>query len=578
MSATDIANLERLLRQQESLREVIESISSELELRPLLTRIVRKACELLDADNGTIGLVDEQRNVIRTEAAYRMPPDELGAEMPPGVGLAGQVFLTRQPVILDRYGEVEKPLQRGMLENAVIGMPIFWGDRLIGFFGLGSPPPRRFTAQDVEVLSLFAKHAAVAIENARLFASMQRTLGETQLLYETSRRISTAMRLDEVVAAYLEQVAVRGRYACSVALYAFDENGKRTAVVVHGRWAPAEGLSLDEMQLPYTCDALDLLLDAGQTVLIRDVHTDPRVSEELREIQRRSERPALAMIPLITRGQRIGLVVLSYPKVHEWREAELRPYLATAAQLAIAIDSRLQQRLLFERGQQVAVLEERQRLARDLHDSVTQLLFTMTLIAQSIGPAWRRAPEEGERRVQRLLEISQAALAEMRALLAELRPTGQPARPRVSPAAGITGVPSEGLAQALRKHAEDAAHDGPRVELFTKGYVAQPPAVEEALFRIAQEALNNVLKHAQARRVEIHLRAERSIIRLRIKDDGRGFAPNLPILNERPRDPRQGGLGLSTMRERAEALGGAVRIISRPGRGTTVAVTIPKKE
>src|SRR5258706_16400758 len=95
-----------LLRQFESLREVIESISSELELRPLLTRIVRHACELLDADNGTIGLVDAERSIIRTEAAFRMPEDEIGAEMEPGVGLAGQVFRARQPIVLDRYGEL----------------------------------------------------------------------------------------------------------------------------------------------------------------------------------------------------------------------------------------------------------------------------------------------------------------------------------------------------------------------------------------------------------------------------------------------------------------------------------------
>jgi GAF domain-containing protein len=83
------ASLEQLLRQQESLRQVIESISSELELRPLLTRIVRHACELIGADNGAIGLVDESRQVIRTEAVYHMVPAELGTEMPPGAGLAG---------------------------------------------------------------------------------------------------------------------------------------------------------------------------------------------------------------------------------------------------------------------------------------------------------------------------------------------------------------------------------------------------------------------------------------------------------------------------------------------------------
>ena len=115
-----------------------------------------------------------------------------------------------------------------------------------------------------------------------------------------------------------------------------------------------------------------------------------RASPELREIQARDRRPAVAMIPLMARGRRIGLVILSSPSIHQWSSADLRLYQATAAQLANAIDTRFQQSLLYERGQELAVLEERQRLARELHDSVTQMLFSMTLIAQSLAPAWQR--------------------------------------------------------------------------------------------------------------------------------------------------------------------------------------------
>lgn len=139
--------LETLLRQQESLRAVIESISQELELRPLLTRIVYEACELIGADNGTIGLVDDKRGVVRSEAVYQMPPDELGAEIPAGVGLAGRVLSTRQPVVLERYGNVDRPTQTGLVENAVIGIPIWWRDHLIGVFGIGARPPRTFRAR-----------------------------------------------------------------------------------------------------------------------------------------------------------------------------------------------------------------------------------------------------------------------------------------------------------------------------------------------------------------------------------------------------------------------------------------------
>jgi signal transduction histidine kinase len=564
-------------RSPPDLHEVIESISSELALRPLLTRIVQHACELLGADRGTIGLVDTERNVIRTEAAYRMPPDELGAEMPPGVGLAGAVLQAQEAIILNHYGELDAPVQPTLTDDTVIGLPIFWRGRMVAFFGIGAAPPRRFTPEDVALLSTLARHAAVAIDNAQLFDHTHRALTETQLLYETSERISTAMNVTGVIEAYLAQVATRDRYACSVVLYEFDADGRRVAVVVRGRWAPEEGFSLANVRLPYSRDALDPLLDAGQTVAINDVHTDPRVPPALRRIQTESGRPALALIPLIARRQRIGLVVLSYPVAHDWQESALRPYQATAVQLAGAIDSRRQQRLLQERNQQLAVLEERQRLARELHDSVTQLLFSVTLIAQSIAPAWRRNPAEGEERIRRLLELSQSALAEMRALLAELRPadgrpvTSKPATP------GLERLQREGLPAALRLHLAEIAGDSLAVEVNAAGYFPAgaarlPLPVEETLYRVGQEALNNVVKHAQAGRVAIDLRVDQAEARLIISDDGRGFrAPD--NANGLP-----GHLGLKIMRERVAAVGGDLRLTSTPGAGTAVAITVPWQE
>ena len=569
------------LRQQEALRQVIESISGELEPHILLPHIIRAACELLGAARGTIGLWDEEHHVIRNEAVFQMPPDELGAEMPPGVGLAGQVYRAQAPIVLNCYAELEHPIRLDMLEDAVIGLPIFGHGQFIGFLGVGAAPPRRFDERDVETLTLFARHAAIALENARSFAQTQSALREMELLYQTSRRISTAMNVDQVIEAYLDQVATRGNYTCNIVLYEFDAGGERSAVIVRGRWSPREGPALVQERYPYTRDALDPLLDAGQTVAIADVYTDARVSSELRAIQSQDGRPALAMIPLIARGERIGLVVLSDVVAHEWSRGELQLYQATAAQLATAMDSRRQQRLVYERGQQLAILEERQRLARELHDSVTQMIFSITLIAQSLAPAWRRNPAEGEQRVARLLELSQTALAEMRALLAELRPAadGRAARSTAETTLvpGVVRVRREGLAAALQQHAAALAQDGLQIEIETRGYpvadsnnqAARP--YEEALFRIAQEALNNVVKHAHAKHVFVNLGGDREALRMTIHDDGIGFVPEFAAQLSNGLS----GLGLRTMPERAQALNGTVQITSTPGSGTTVEVVIP---
>lgn len=563
--------LHELLRQQESLRDVIESISSQLELRPLLTQIVQHACQLLGAARGTIGLVDKYRNVIRTEAVYKMPPDELGMEMSPGVGLAGQVLQTQAPVILGHYGQVGQPVQMGMLEDSVIGLPIFWRGDLIGFFGIGADTPHVFTEQDLETLTIYARHAAVAIENARLFSGMQRALEETQLLYETSRRISTALDIDEVVAAYLEQVAVRADYACTIVLYEFNGEGRRTYRVTRGYWTPEEGRVLMRQRMPYYRDNLDDLLDAGQTVVIADVNGDGRVPAGLRALQNQSGRPALALIPLFIHGKRIGLVVLSYAAVHEWSESDLRPYQMTAVQLATAIDGRQQQRLLYQWGQQMAVVDERQRLARELHDAVTQLVFSVTLIAQSIAPAWRRDPAEGERRVARLLELSQAALAEMRALLFELRPVESPIALSSAIMPGLVRVQREGLVSALQDHVDRLVQAQLEIILRATAYEPQSQHYEEALFRIAQESLNNIVKHAQADCAWITLWVSADGVYLTVKDDGVGFSD--PIT-----DNNYSGFGLGTMRSRAEAVGGLLEIMTRPGHGTTIAVTLPTGE
>jgi signal transduction histidine kinase len=230
------------------------------------------------------------------------------------------------------------------------------------------------------------------------------------------------------------------------------------------------------------------------------------------------------------------------------------------------------------------VLQERQRLARELHDSVTQLIFSTTLIAQSIGAAWRRDPAEGQQRAERVLELSRQALAEMRALLLELRPpeaSGAAVNLATLPAARL--VEREGLVAALRRHTDDLKRDGLQVALDAGGYEALPFAQEEALFRIAQEALHNVAKHAHAQHVEIDLSVAGNETRLAVRDDGAGFAPGRPEASfgrQRPRGakarPMQGGYGLITMRERAAALGGVVQVTSAPGAGTTVEVRLPQ--
>jgi signal transduction histidine kinase len=612
---------ERLVHLADSLPAVIEAVCRERQLRPILMRLLQHASDAARRRAVRIAIINRIGRLITSRLSLDeilqtaieticgnlhfadlglMLVDPANPEMfvlraKTGVysallpkdyrqsihqGIIGAAARARQRILLnDVAGDPRYIPVRGMDDVcAELAVPVVVGDRLLGVLNVEST--RRLSEEDAVDLEVVADQLGVAIDNARLFARTQQTLAETQLLYETSRRMSTSMDLDEVIGTYLEQVAARGRYVCTVMLYAIDEAGQRTAAIIRGRWTPREGRVHVEERLLYTRDAFDPLLDAGQTVTIADFRSDPRVSAELRSIQSGNKRPAWAMIPLMVRSQRIGLVILSYPFVHQWNEADLEPYQGTAAQLAAAIDSRQQHLLLIERGQRLAVLEERQRLARELHDSVTQLIFSMTLIAQSIAPAWRRDAVEGERRVTRLLELSQSTLTEMRALLAELRPAADTAV-----ASGVEGVMPEigrvrrdGLEAALRLHLADIARDGLQVDFTATEYRPQPLAHEEALFRIVQEALNNVVKHARARRVEITLWAVDDSIVLTVRDDGQGFTSEPVSLAGRLRSPTSGGFGLRIMRERAEAFGGRFDVISAPGKGTIIDVRLPQED
>jgi signal transduction histidine kinase len=395
-----------------------------------------------------------------------------------------------------------------------------------------------------------ADQIGAALDNARLIVGLQRALETTRLLFEVSRSLGAAMSVEEVIASYLREVAARGPFICTVALYERDERDRMQAVVVAGYWTPAMGVRMEQRRVLHTQDALDELLDAGETVTISDTRTDPRVGESLRRQQAQSGRPALALIPLLTRGRRFGLVILSYDRAYDWPAAELRLYQTTASQLASALDSRLQHGLAAERAQQVALLEERRRLARELHDSVTQSLFSMSLLTQALPELWELDRDEAWRSLEQIRDLTRGALAEMRELLFELRPAD----------AG-----EQNLAQAMRTRAAAfQRRTGLVAQVEAPTTLPLPASQAHALLRIMQESLTNISRHARASKVRLELRPGPPLA-LRIADDGRGFDPA---------SVEAGRLGLISMRERAAAIGARLELWSAPGAGTAITVTL----
>jgi signal transduction histidine kinase len=551
----------RLLRQRETLREVIESISSELELRPLLQRIVGHACELMEADDGSIGLYDEAANVMEIAAAHGLPAGELGRRQGPGQGLAGLVMARPQPVVLETYGSVPNPVWPELGHHAVVAVPILCRERLLGFFGIGAEPPRRFDQADLETLALFARHAAIAIENARRYQWEQRRTERLALIARIGHIITADLALDDLLERAAEAIHELLGYP-NVDIPLVHPRDPDT-LVVRARGGAYKRHIEGEDRLPITQGIMGAAVRERRVQLVNDVSADPRYVQPTGAVQVRAE----LAVPIVLGEHVLGVLNVESDQAFDQEDATSLQIIAD--HLAVAIRNAR----LFESASTLAVLEERERLSRDLHDSVTQMLFSVTLVAQSLIPAWRQDRTEGEARAQRLLQLSRLALAEMRALIADLRLDVSPhdSFQGVTPV-GLSRVRREGLPAALRGYAEEISDGGLEVLLELEGYRPQPFEREEALFRIGQEALNNVVKHAQARRVVIALGQDRDGIHLRVQDDGRGFDPGA-LANAGSGEA--GGLGLVGMHERARALRGELRFESEPGQGAAVTVTVP---
>ncbi len=256
-------------------------------------------------------------------------------------------------------------------------------------------------------------------------------------------------------------------------------------------------------------------------------------------------------VPLKSKGKVLGVVSLTSQTIRQLEARDLDLLSAIGNQIGIAVDNAR----LYQQAQQVAALEERNRLARDLHDSVTQTLFSITLTAESTKAMLTRRPEKVEGQVERLQTLARSALAEMRSLIFQLRPAA---------------LQEQGLVAAIEKYiAALRAKESFEIELNIEGEGRLSEEHEQALYRIFQEALNNIIKYAEARHVQVSFKVDEQEAILIIRDDGGGFDAAAVLAQT-----NRSSLGLTSMQERAELSGGTISIESSPGQGTTIAVRL----
>ncbi len=255
---------------------------------------------------------------------------------------------------------------------------------------------------------------------------------------------------------------------------------------------------------------------------------------------------AILAVPMIVNNEVYGGLTMYYPEPREFSDEDISLAEDLADHLALALENAR----LREHAEESAAAEERSRLARDLHDAVTQTLFSASLIAEVLPQLWERNEEEGRKRLTQLRDLTRGALAEMRTLLLELRP------------ATLDEVPLTDLFRQLV--AATHGRSGIEIDVDIETECDLDPDAKIVFYRIAQEALNNVAKHSGATRATLALAQLGDTVQLSVVDDGRGFATA---------ETRPESLGLNIMRERAESVGAELAVASTPDTGTRVTLT-----
>jgi signal transduction histidine kinase len=421
---------------------------------------------------------------------------------------------------------------------------------VIGTLNVEADQPNTFTYEDVDLLEAVAAQIGGPIASARLYQEAQglaeqvkRRNEQLTVLNTLARMAVSTLDVERMLTGVTVQIQQGFGYG-HVEMYMVDEEAQELVLAAQaGDFTPNE----IGYRQPLTTGLLGRTYRVGKTVRVDDVLRDPDY-----HVYTMTETRSELCVPIVTGGHVRAVLNLESRRVGAFTDEDVGVLETAADVLASATENAR----LYQRAQEAAVLEERGRLARDLHDSISQQLFSMTLTAQAARAQIAKNPDRSAAQLERLQETAAAALAEMRALIFQLRPPG---------------LSEQGLVVALQQHVTALGRrEGLTVELNVTGEERYARGAEQAIYRIVQESLNNIVKHAGACDITITLDLQPEQLCLRVADDGKGFDPS----SENYLSNRH--LGLTSMRERAAELGGALELRSRPGEGTEVIVVVPR--
>jgi signal transduction histidine kinase len=522
-------------------------LASDLSLPVVLQRIIELAVKLTDARYGALGVVGSDGG-LRDFITTGITPAKRHAigPLPTGEGILGVLIREAKPLRLRRISD--DPRHVGFPANhppmqSFLGAPVTARGRVFGNIYLTEKQSaKEFDAEDEAALLVLATQAGVAIENARLFEETRR---RGQWL-DAVREISSAILAGAESETVLQTVARRARElvnAATATIVTPSTSGDRDSLTI----GVADGAHADELlglAVPMEGSVSGDVIKSGLSTAITDASRDSRTYQPMIAL---GNMGPMVLVPLVLRGRPIGTLTVAKPVGGTiFDEEAIRLVETFAEQASVALEYGRAQREL----NRLSVLDERERIGRELHDGVIQSLFSVGMGLQAT--ASRSRDPEVESRVEAAVTEIDRAIRDLRNYIFGLRP-------------GI--LADRQLEQALEDLAREFEEkSGVTTVTDIDGTVAAELAPRAAdLVQLTREALSNVGKHAQATTCRVSLRRDGEEAILEIDDDGQGFDPVAPHT----------GLGLRNLKDRGIAIGGRVTVESKAGEGSTVRFAVP---
>jgi signal transduction histidine kinase/putative methionine-R-sulfoxide reductase with GAF domain len=547
----------------ETILNIQQAITSHLDLSDVLKLIVEQVQRLTSAQLSLLYVLEGEDFQVAAAAGHPRSDEIVGYHVPAGHSVAGLSIRTGEPIIVDDVQLDDRRLYREAIKllgniHSYMTVPLFSGARPVGVIAVADPAVAAFGPDSIRVLSMLAPSAVIGLDNARLYQEQQ----ERRIESEGRTQMAEALRvmvailnsnrsLDEILDYIVTHVSGRLLDCQAMAVYTLQPGSDvLTIQASHG--------------LPTNLEATDHFLSGHEAVFQAIMTRQPVAISNAVEMLEDETNLTMAptewslvsqltslyqswmVVPLIVKGEVYGAILMYYRQRKIFSEEEIGLAMAFSDQVALAIENAH----LRMQAEQTAVLAERNRLARELHDAVSQTLFSTSLIADVLPILWDRNPEEGRKRLEELRQLTRGALAEMRTLLFELRPSAL----------------KEAKLGDLLVHLTQAISSRTHIpiSLTVDGDGALPPDVQVTFYRITQEALNNMAKYANPSQTSVELHFLPEQVKLTISDNGCGFDPNCV-------PPEH--MGLRIMHERAVAIHADLKLKSQPGKGTAIEVT-----